>query len=185
MESGDRRDNLSWAVLELTRAGENRAEDGTLNDALREALDTSPDHPIFVPSTAYMKDGLRVAVHLMEGYAFVATGIPEATLFGLERDCPYVKKVLASPGPQGMPVLSVISDDDVEEMRSRLRDTIAKDIDIGMQVKINQGTYARLTGDVLDVEGDDAHVHIKLRSFEVIRSIPKMFLEPVGEDDEG
>jgi len=161
-----------------------RADDGTLADVLREALEVGPEHPVFIPAVTYVKDGHRVTVHLMEGYAFVATGLPETCYLNLEKDSPYVRHVLSAPGGQGMLVLSVISDHDVQEMRAQLRSTIAQDINIGMQVKINQGTYAKLTGEVVGLEGDDAHIHIKLRSFEVIRTIPTVFLEPAGEEDE-
>ena len=183
MTTGDQRDVLNWVVLELTRLGETRANEGTLGPVLLEALEAKPDHPVFIPSMAYVKDGNRVTIHLMEGYAFVASGLAETYYLNLERDCPYVKKVLAIPGPQGMPVLSVIGNADVADMRERLQDIIAQDIDVGMRVVINQGTYAKLIGDVVGFEGDDAHVHIKLRSFEVIRTIPRMFLSPAGEDD--
>jgi len=169
-------------VLELTRSGESRVGDGTLTKFLTEALNAPSDHPVFIPALAYVKDGHRVTVQLMEGYVFVASGLPETTYLNLEKDCPYVKKVLAVNGSRGMPVLQVISNHDVEEMHQQLRDAVAQDIDMDMRVHITQGTYAQLDGDVVGIEGEEAHVHIKLRSFEVIRTIPKVFLEPAGED---
>lgn len=182
--ASDQRDGVSWVVLELTRQGELRVEEGTLPRLLRDALDADADHPVFIPSTTYFRDGTRVTTHLMEGYAFVATGLPEASYYALARECPYVRKVLAHTGTGGIPVLQVLSDETVQEMAHRLRDAVAQDVDEGMQVRITQGTYRGLTGEVVLLEGDDAAVYIELRSFKVIRTIPRIFLEPVGEGDD-
>jgi len=148
---------------------------------LREAL-RSKEHPVFIPAATYLRNGHRVTIHLMEGYAFVATGLPETDYFALERDCPHVKKVLASPGPSNIPVLSVIGDKDVDEMRSQLRQVVSADIDVGMRVSVTQGTYAKLDGLVMDVDENEAQVLIELRSFKLIRSIPRVFLEPLCEE---
>lgn len=170
--------------MELTRSGEIRAEEGTLEQALHEGL-MSKDHPVFIPAATYLRNGHRVTVHLMEGYAFVATGLPETSYFALERECPHVKKVLAAPGPGGVPVLSVIGQRDVEDMRAQLRKVVAADIEVGMRVAITQGTYGKLDGLVMDVGEDEAQVLIELRSFKIIRGIPRMFLEPLCEEDDG
>jgi transcription antitermination factor NusG len=123
----------------------------------------------------------------MEGYAFVASGLPETQYFGLERESPYVKNILSEMGPEGVPVLSVLPDRAVQEMKDKLREIISGDIDVGMKVRVTQGTFGKLEGDVIDVEGDDAQVFIKLRSYRVIATIPRVFLEPwddVEDNDE-
>lgn len=173
-------------MLELTRTGESRVDEGTLAPALRDALDAPKDHPVFIPSVTYLRGGHRVTVHLMEGYAFVASGLPETRYFALERESPHVKKVLATRSPKSIPVLSVVGDRDIDDMRNRLREVLAADIEEGMRVNITQGTYAKLDGLVLDVDEEEAQVLIEMRSFKVIRSIPRVFLEPMGdmEDDQ-
>lgn len=168
-------------VLELTRAGEVCAQDATLDSLLRDTLGLDSSHPIFIPARTYERKGTKVTIHLMEGYCFVASGLPDVKYLALEHDCPYVRKVLASIGPGGMPVLQVISNTKIEEMKSRLQEIISTEVEAGMRVHITQGTYAKLEGDVLDLEGEEAHVHIKMRSFQVIKSIPRAFLEPAGE----
>lgn len=169
-------------VLELTRQGEARADEGTLEAALTEALGAESDFPVFIPASTYIRDGERVTIHLMEGYAFVASGLPEGAYFGLERECQYVRRVLSNQNSDGIPALHVISDSDVQEMCRQLRTAVSQDIEDGMQVRITQGAYAKLEGMVVGMEGEDAFVHVKLRSFEVIRTVPKVFLEPFAEE---
>jgi len=138
---------------------------------------------VFVPSKTYMRDGQRITIHLMEGYAFVATGLSESEYFALERNSQYVRKVISSMGPNGIPVLQVLSNTNILEMLKRLAVVMSEDIEEGMQVKVNQGKYAGLDGEVLFVENGSAYLHIKLRSFEVIRAVPVAFLDPVGEEN--
>lgn len=169
-------------VVELTRQGELRADDGTLVEALQAALE-SPEHPVFVPARTYIRDGQRITVHLMEGYAFIASGLPDPCYFDLERSSQYVRRVLSNRGSNGMPVLHVISETDVQEMRRQLRSAVSQDLSEGMWVKITQGSYAGLVGEVVGFEDEEAFVHIKLRSFEIIRTVPRVFLEPSGDGD--
>jgi len=183
MPSVDRRDGTSWVVVELTRAGELRFEEGTLEEPLRDTLGVDKDYPIFIPAMVYVRNGSRVLLQLMEGYIFISTGLPETQFISLERESPYVKRVLRTMGANRLPVLSVITDAEVDLMRQQLREQVSSDIVEDMPVRITQGTYAKLDGVVVGLEGDDAYVYIELRSFKVIRTIPRMFLEPLEEGD--
>lgn len=180
----DSRDNQNWVVLELTRAGEVRAEGGTLEAALREVLNAPSDHPIFIPSAVYSRNGHRMAIHLMEGYAFIASGLPETEYFALERESPHIKCLLSNEDTNGVPALSVIADADVREMQRRLQDAVAADICEGMQVLVTQGTYAKLEGAVVEVDAEEARILFELRSFKLIRSVPRVFLRPMGDEEE-
>lgn len=180
----DQRDELTWVVLELTRQGEIRAEEGTLCAGIRDALGAPDSHPVFVPSATYRKSGHRMTIHLMEGYAFVASGLPETHYFALEYESTLVRQVLAmAPAGNGIRALNVIGNGDIQEMERKLREIVSRDITEGMRVHINQGTYARLEGDVLDLQEDVVSVLIQFRSYQVIRGIPRAFLEPVAEED--
>jgi hypothetical protein len=180
--TGDRRDGSSWVVLELTRQGEIRVEDGNFEAGLRDFLDLEEDHPVFIPAKSYLRDGTRVTVHLMAGYAFVATGLPEHDYFALEHDCPYVRQVLSSTSTSGIPVLQVIDAAKVEGMRQQLQAAVSQDVDDGMWVKITQGRYRGLTGEVVGMEDNEAFVFIELRSYQVIKTLPKVFLEPTDKE---
>lgn len=175
----DNRDKQTWVVVELTRAGEIRAEEGTLPAALRDALRVGKDHPVFLPYTVYERGGRKTSVHLMEGYVFVASGMSETHYFLLERDCPYVKRVLSATDPSGMRVLSTIPDSSIEEMRQKLKSHIATDLDVGMHVTVTEGIYGNLKAEVVALDEEEvAQVLIELRSIKIITSIPRIFLDP-------
>jgi transcription antitermination factor NusG len=172
----DRRDGLTWVTLELTRQGERLVEEGKLEEELRRLLDIPEDWPVFIPARVFEKNGKRITVHLMEGYAFVATGLDEIHYFRAE-NTKLVSQVLASRGPRNMRVLSVIPDAKIFDLRRQLSEEVANDIIAGMPVIVTDGIYAKLEGIVLDIEGDHAVVRFDLRSLQVIAKIPKIFLE--------
>ena len=172
----DRRDRTTWVALELTRHGEKLVEDGTLAAELRKLLDVEEEWPVFIPARVYEKKGKRVTVHLMEGYAFVSTGLDEVRYFRLEHS-KLVEQVMATRSTRGIRVLSVIPDTKVSDLRRQLNEEVASDIIPGMVVTVTDGTYSKLEGIVMDTEGDHAVVRFELRSLEVISKIPKVFLD--------
>lgn len=179
--TGDQRDATSWVVLELTRQGELRGEEGTLIKHLRNALGCSDEHPFFVPSATYTANNQRITVHLMEGYVFVAAGMPESTYLALEGG-PYVRKVLTTKGPHGMRALSVVPDANVELLREQLRQQVVSDVTEGMVVRITDGPYAHLDASILELDGEYAHIHVALRSLDLIARVPRMFVVPAEGD---
>lgn len=180
----DRRDGITWVALELTRQGERLVEEGLFENEVRRVLGVDDTWPVFVPSKIYEKRGKKVAVHLMEGYAFVGTGLDEVRYFRLEGS-KLIEKVMAQVGVRGMRVLSVIPDAHIRELKKQLAQEVSTDIVPGMVVKVTEGVYAKLEGEVKDVEGDHAVVHFVLRSLEVLAKIPKVFLDTNwSEEDE-
>jgi transcription antitermination factor NusG len=144
-------------------------------------LGVGPEFPIFVPATTYAKDGRAITVHLMEGYVFVSSGLPETSYFALEQKF-YVNQVMSSKvGPYGMRTLSTISDTHIKDLRRQLRDAVSSDISLFDQVRVLDGVFKSLEGKVLGVHGEEAHVQIELRSMNVIATIPLVFLEAFEE----
>jgi len=177
----DKRDGQTWVALELSYLGEQRAAEGTLGKFLRKELGVDDEWPVFIPSVSYVKDGKRVTVHMMEGYAFVASGLPEIQYFSLERKT-NVAQVLSLRGSKGMRVLHVLSDDKIQEIRLKMRALQAEDIPVGSKVIIVDGVYSALSGEIVDVDGDMVQVHIVLRSLSIVATIPRNFLEVEGQD---
>lgn len=151
-------------------------EDGTLAPELRKELRVEEAWPVFIPARIYEKNGKRVTVHLMEGYAFVATGLDEIHYYRLEQT-KLVEQVLSARGARGIRVLSTIPDGRVADFRRQLNEEVAADIVPGMTVVVTDGIYSKLEGTVLDVEGDHAVVRFELRSLKVISKVPKVFLD--------
>lgn len=178
----DQRDARTWVVVELTRQGEAKAEESLLDSLLREALKVEKDHPIFIPSVSYLNGGRQVTVSLMEGYAFLASGLPEMSYFGLEGS-PYVRRVLSSKSPNGMRALSVIPESRILEMRAQLAQQVSSDITEGMRVTVTDGVYSHLDGEVVQVDGENARVRFLLRSLDLIAPVPRVFLTPAKEDE--
>jgi len=174
----DQRDGITWVALELTHQGEKLVEEGTLPAHLRRALGVDGSWPVFIPSRVFTKKGKKTVVHLMEGYAFVASGLDEVVYFRLEQT-KLVDKVLSSPGPRGIRSLETLADREIAELRKKLTLEVSSDITPGMRVLVMSGVYSKLEGDVLDTEGDHAVLLFGLRSLQIIAKIPKVFLETV------
>ena len=175
----DQRDGTTWVALELTRHGEKLVEDGELGDEIRRLLgvrDADPPWAMFIPARVYTKNDKKITIHLMEGYAFVATGLDEVVYFRLEQS-KLVQQVMSSRGSRGIRRLETISDSEVADLRRQLNQEVAADIIPGMRVLVTEGIYSKLEGIVLDTEDDHAVVHFELRSLKVISKVPKVFLD--------
>jgi len=175
----DQRDALTWIVVELTPLGESRLEDETLERTLRSDLSVDSNFPIFIPATSYKKDDKLITLRLMEGYVFVASGLPDTSYFALEQK-PYVAQVMSSrPGPYKIRILSTVPDSQIAELKLQLQGLVSSDIAVYDQVRVIDGTYRSLEGTVMGIEGDKAYVKINLRSMEVIATILLILLETV------
>lgn len=174
----DRRDERTWVIVELTPQGEKLVEEGNLAKELRKELGVEKDWPIFIPSRIYKKRGKQITIHLMEGYAFIATGLDEVIYFKLEQN-KLVEQVMTTSNPKGMRILSTIPDTKISDLRRKLNSEVASDFDPGTKVMVTEGLYQRLDGTVLETEGDHVIVHFELRSLKVHAKIPKVFLETV------
>jgi len=136
-----------------------------------------------VPCASYLTGGHMVTVHLMEGYVFIASGLPESTYLSLEAG-PYVRKVLTQRMPNGMRTLNVLPEREIASMRRKLAEQVSSDITEGMHVRVTEGTYGNMDGEVLTVDPEDADVRFTLRSIDLIARIPRVFLKPSGDGDE-
>jgi len=179
----DARDKITWVALELTKAGERKAIDGTLAEALRTGLNVLESHPLFVPYASYSKGGRRVSVRLIEGYAFVASGLTETRYFALERG-PFVERVMSTHGPYNLRTLQTVPDPKIQGMMEQLRVQVSSDIEIGARVRIVGGNYLHLEGEVVDLTEDRAAVRITLRSIDTIAWLPKVLVDAATNPSE-
>jgi len=176
----DHRDDKTWVVIELSRFGELRVEEGSLEKIIRRDLDVDSEYPIFIPAASYVKNGKTITIQLLEGYAFVASGLPETKYFKLEKRN-YVNQVMSARATNLMRALQVITNDEVENMRVRLRSLVASELTEGDLVRVVEGRYSGLDGEVVDVfDGDYATVSFIFRSLSVLATMPVVFLETLS-----
>jgi transcription antitermination factor NusG len=174
---GDSRDDLTWVVIELTRLGELRVEEGILERSLLRCLHADAEEcTVFVPATSYTKGDKVVTIKLMEGYAFISTGLPEVAYFSLERSG-YVSQVMSTIGPHGLRVLHTIPNRNILDMQRKLRSLAMLDVSPNDHVNVIEGKYAGLEMEVLFVEEDYIILQtLGLRSLNVITRLPAAFL---------
>ncbi len=173
----DQRDDRTWVVIELSHLGETKVDEGTLEATLRRDLDVHDDFPIFIPIISYPKGSRTINIHLMEGYVFVGSGLQDTAYFALERK-EYVTQVISTPGR--VRSLSVVPNAKIEDLRNQLRKLVASDLNVGASVRVTNGTYRNLEGLAIIVSGDTAIVRIKLRSLDLMATIPTVFLEAIS-----
>jgi transcription antitermination factor NusG len=176
---GDQRDERSWVAIELSRAGEILAAEGTLDQHLRRDLRVDDDYPIFVPVALFRRKGRVQPIPLMEGYAFLQAGLDEVAYYALEQQ-PYINQVMSTrQGKHRFRYLSVISHAQVEAMRLKLRQMVSAEIPLQSTVTITDGRYRGLEGKVIGLDENNGFVRITLRSLDVVATIPRIFLEEV------
>lgn len=176
----DERDKVTWATLELTKAGEVRAVEGKLALSLRSLLAVDDAFQVFVPYASYTKGGRTVSIRLIEGYAFVATGLPEVKYFALERSA-LVARVFSSSN-MGMRVLHTLPNSKIEEMKSRLAEQLSSDLEIGARVRITGGNYRFLEGTVVDLYEHRVAIRLEFRSLTPIVVVPKNLATFAADD---
>lgn len=173
----DRRDVSTWVAIELTKFGEKKVQDGQIIQTIREDLGVGEDLEVFIPAATYRRGSKTVTVHLIEGYIFVSSGLPEVRYFALEKK-PYVSKVLSTnSSPHGMRSLGVVPNSEIKNLRKQLRALTIADISKGEKVQVVEGMYKKLDGKILGLDDDHALVNIELRSLSIIARIPRVFLE--------
>lgn len=165
-------------VLELTDTGERLAEEGALERHLRKVLQCGPAHPVFVPYTVIVRHKRRSVINVIEGYAFVATGLQDVAYLRLPTRSPHIKTVMHRRSTAHIVTLTPVPDKSILDLKARLRKLISQDIEIGSDVRVHEGLHRGLVGQVVDVFENDAFVLIKMRTLETIRVFPRHTLRP-------
>lgn len=153
--------------------------EGTLEAHLRRTLKLEPTHGVFVPYLPLKCDSKVTLFNVMEGYAFVASGLDDREYFLVTHESMYLRSALHSR--QGRTnILMTVPDEKIRDLRKRLHDMIAVEIRKNMRVEVIQGPYKGLEGLVAELTPDTAHVLIELRTLRTIRSFPRFALLPKG-----
>jgi transcription antitermination factor NusG len=178
----DERDQVTWVVLELSYHGERTAEEGTLAKALRDFADLEHDHPVFVPYLTYTHQGKTTLLSVMEGYVFIAAGFDDMSRAALTRS-PYINKILTR-GTNPHAPCETVSQVSVDNLRQRMRDLVAVEIEEGMEVRIVDGVLSGIRGAVVGVAEGHATLLVQMRSIHALQYLPCFLLRPVSDEDE-
>lgn len=178
----DERDQVTWVVLELSHHGERAAEEGILAEILRDHADLDHDHPVFVPYLTYTHQGKTTLLSVMEGYVFLASGFDDQSRSDLSRS-PYITKILCR-GSDPHAACETVSQASVDQLRQRMRELVAVEIQEGMEVRIVDGTLSGIRGSVVGVSGGHATLLVQMRSIQAIQYLPCFLLRPVSDEDE-
>lgn len=173
----DRRDAPTWVVLELSPYGESRASEGKLEVSLREQLGVDEDFPVFIPSMVYKRGSKTVVLHLMQGYAFIGSGLVDTQYYALENGSLVNQVLTTSTGGVRLRTINTVPDHEIREMRHKLRRMVAVEFEPGTQVDVKKGLYKHLQGQVVEVVGDDAILLFSFRSLSLLTEVPCAFLE--------
>jgi transcription antitermination factor NusG len=181
----DQRDSQTWVAVELSKLGEEKVQEGQLDAVLRADLGVGDEFQIFIPAATYPRGHRKVTLLLIEGYVFLASGLPETKYFELEKR-PYVSQVMSTPaGGTRIRTLTTIPNKTVEDFRNQLRRLMTADLPFGTRVKVTDGVYKNLEGVVRGGDEENAYVEIRLRSIELMATIPRVLLDaqaPVESD---
>ncbi|MCH8517852.1 MAG: hypothetical protein LAT68_16160 [Cyclobacteriaceae bacterium] len=114
----------------------------------------------------------------MEGYVFVASGLPEVAYFRMESH-PYIDSVVSTRDERKMRVLATIPDRQIESLKTKLRGMTNADIEVGSRVRVEEGVYSGIEAVVEDSWDDYVVVSVSLRSLRLVTSVPKVSVEVV------
>lgn len=169
-------DSKQWVVVELSHQGEKRSPD-EIRVLLSQCVGGGVE--VFVPALTFRRKDSCVTLYVMEGYVFIEAGLSTDRYFDLE-DTVYVRSVLSKEEPSGR-YLRYVPNSTVRELEERLAELAARKIERGDRVRITEGSFSQLVGEIRDVwpETSTATVHVvDLESMEVIVELPFQFLEP-------
>jgi hypothetical protein len=176
----DERDELTWFVLELSRAGDRLVREGRFETVLRQCLRCPPEHQVFIPSFTFgsPQDEDSIFFSVAEGYVFLQSGLDEHEVLRLE-ELPFIRKVLSNRDQDsGIRACLTVSDKDLSELRKKLGKMISSVLTVGMEVSIISGEFAGMKGTVIDRSETDVDIFIELRSLKIVSRIPQSFVRP-------
>jgi hypothetical protein len=181
----DQRDKPRWVAIEINNLGEEKIKDGTLEQALRKELKVGLDHPIFIPAKRVVKGQKPLTLFFMEGYVFVASGLPETSYFALERESvPYVDRVLSvEVGDYNIRTLNTIPDSEIQKLKKNFEDMLTESIDTNSYAKVVGGIYNNAIVKVLGIyDKENILVLLELRSYHKIMVLPRASLQVIYDD---
>jgi len=165
----------AWLILELSDFLDN-IQYKDIENALITTFGREIDY--FIP-IYYEEIGSYTSTStLMDGYVFVKDSPEIQKSIGNIRDHRLFSKVLCDKGQY-----ATISSRVIAGLRQKLKNTLKKKYKSGSRVKVLDGVFKGLVGEVIGVEDDGRRIMVRIKrvSREIIAPIPATLLELVME----
>lgn len=160
-----------WLILELSEQGEATGYND-LECFIRDIFGDKVEY--FIPVHQERMGSYVSSSTLFEGYIFIKDNPEIRNKLGDIRDCRVFSKVLCTHSR-----LHTIPSRTIGVLRRRLKNSIKKKMSPGTQVKILEGIFESLSGEVISIEdeGKKVMVRIKTISREIIAPVPCTSIE--------
>lgn len=167
-----------WIVIELSELGET-ATRVELESSLLELLGNEIEY--FIP-IHYEKIGSYTSTStLFEGYVFIKDGPESREKVSDLRDFRFFTRVLS--GDHGK--IHTVDAYKIGALKRKLKKSIHKKIEIGTRVKILEGPFSNLSGEVINLEerGKRAIVRVKRLSRDMLVPVPSTSVLPLDSSE--
>lgn len=164
-----------WIIIELSELGES-ASHLELQNALTEML--GDDIEFFIP-TYYERVGSYVSQNtIIEGYVFVMDGRDTRVKLANLHEYRYFRCVLGSGNK-----VHTVGSRVVGNIKRKLKKSLSKKLNIGVKVRILDGTFSGLEGEVIGLEDNGRRiiVHIHRPSRDMIVPVPSTSIEEIND----
>jgi transcription antitermination factor NusG len=168
-------DKLKWFIIELSEFGET-VPYPELVEAIKMVFGQEVN--FFVP-IYHEQMGSYISTNLLfEGYVFVKDSNTVQEKLSNVKDCRIFSGLLKSCGK-----IQMLSSHVIGGLRRKLKHSINKDFQVGARVKIKDGIFQNLEGEVQSLEdnGKIANIKIVCLSREILAPIPTTCIEEIRE----
>lgn len=167
--------NSEWIIVELSDVVENIGYDD-IKSAIIGAFGDTVEY--FIPIHHEIVGSYSSTSVLMEGYAFIKDSTSVRTNILNLRDHKIFSKVLCQKGKY-----QTLNGHVIAGLKNKLKNSLKKKFVSGAKVRIMDGVFRNLIGEVIGIEdgGKRVIVRIKRISREIIAPVPATSLQPTQE----
>jgi len=165
----------NWLVIELSE----QAETAGYTDLESAITTVCGDKVEFFITIHYEKLGSYVSINtLFDGYVFVKDTESSRLNIANIKDSRFFQGVLRILGK-----IRTVDNREITILKKKLKNSIKKKLKVGSKVKITEGIFQHLVGEVISMEDSDriANIRICCMSREIIAPVPTTCIEESNE----
>jgi len=162
-----------WLILEISEQNSGLSYTEIVSN-IKELFGSGVDY--FIPEYQEKMGSYTSTCALFEGYVFIRDGEETRDRLTNIRDFRIFAKALECRGR-----LQTVSSSDIGVLKRKLNKATKKKLSIGSRVKVLEGIFSNLIGEVvgIDEDGKKVMVRIKTLSREMIAPVPSTSIEEV------